>query len=520
MAKRCCPFATAGGACPMHKRPRAAPLVHAAIYMWRLDRVDPEHPLFGTPYIGQVVKHGVDAEMAVEKRRREHLADATRKRKAIGLHWAILEFGEAAFTVSIVETRHLPRLEAMEWANAREVALIDHYGGMMRDREPSAPIRQTFNLTRGGQGDAAVVCDNIQALSKARWQHVQKKLQEYFDTYGNLRVPQSYVTADGVQLGKLVNNIRTQDHFIRDHEDRRVWLQQRGWVANELDARWDIAMSHLQTYYEQHGHLRVPKSHVMDNYKLGQLVHSMRTQGDNLPPERMSWLKERGWVASESDAMWEDAKMRMEVYHEQHGHLRIPGHYVTSDGYRLGQVVGSIRNGAYVSERPDRVAWLQERGWVINEHDARWKDAQDHLEKYYLENGHIRVPRTYVTKDGYRLGQQVQRMRNSDQMIKGREDRQAWLMARGWKQSERDARWEDIQIHMSAFYEHFGHLRVPRDHITDDNFKLGQTVANIRAAGDHVKRNPERAQWLKDRGFEMHTRCPVKNAERWAALGL
>jgi hypothetical protein len=368
MAKRCCPFATAGGACPMHKRPRAAPLVHAAIYMWRLDRVDPEHPLFGTPYIGQVVRHGVDAKTAVETRRRQHLKHAARKRKVIGLQWAILEFGEAAFTVSIVETIRLPRQEAMEWANAREIALIDQYGGMMRDREPSAPIRQTFNLTRGGQGNAAAVWESLEARTKARWQHVQKKLQDYFDTYGNLRVPNYYVCADGTPLGLVVRSMRDGE-YITGYDDRVKWLKERAWVAREFDARWDDVQPHIQKYFDTHNHLRVPRFYVApDGFPLGQLVSNIRASEQYIKghPERLQWLRERAWVDNEFDARWVDMQKIIDEYLAAHGHLDVPCAYVHHNGARLGQLIARIRTGIFLNGNRERAQWLKDRGFKMH----------------------------------------------------------------------------------------------------------------------------------------------------------
>ena len=141
-------------------------LVHAAIYEWCLDRIEPEHPLFHISYFGQVVRSGVSAQEAVDARTKEHMRASARNPKDLGLHWAIGAFGVDAFTVRVVEIARLPRLQAMAWADARERALIAEHGGVMRDREPDAPVRQTLNLTNGGQGDPRMIWQSIDGMSQ------------------------------------------------------------------------------------------------------------------------------------------------------------------------------------------------------------------------------------------------------------------------------------------------------------------------------------------------------------------
>ena len=144
---------------------------------------------------------GTPAEL-LKTRTRDHLASAKRKPKELGLHWAINRFGPDAFQVRILEKETLPRLAAMAWADEREKALIAERGGVMRDREPKEKIKQTLNLTRGGQGDPRRRWDAIQLSSLQRWQALKQHLIRYYACEGNLRVPGPYVTDDKYPLGQ------------------------------------------------------------------------------------------------------------------------------------------------------------------------------------------------------------------------------------------------------------------------------------------------------------------------------
>jgi len=276
--------------------------VDAVIYEWCLDRIEADHPLFHTSYFGQVVRTGVSAQEAFAARSKAHLCEARRTPKELGLKWAIQAFGADAFTVRLLETTRLPKVEAREWANAREMALIAEHGGIMRDRDPEAPVRQTFNLTKGGQGDPAAVWQALEARSEMQWQRAKPYLQAFFDApeNGHLRVPTSYVALDKFPLGQLVSNIRSQGCFVKDHPERLAWLEERGWVANERDAKWEDVQAYLQGFFDapENGHLRVPQRYVaLDKFPLGKMVHGIRCQGAFVKghPERLAWLKERGF---------------------------------------------------------------------------------------------------------------------------------------------------------------------------------------------------------------------------------
>ena len=276
------------------KRPCVEQSTNALIYEWTLDLIDPEHPLFGTPYFGQVVRTGLTCQEMFEARKRDHISGAQRQPKEFGLHWAIQVFGVDAFTVRMVENERLPREQAMEWANKREIALIAEHGGVMRDCEPSKPIHQTFNLTSGGQGNASKMWEGLQARSRKKLMKVWSKFKAYYEEHEHLRVPRS-----DPDLGKTVNNIRDKKYFLW-HADFKAWLDERGFV-------YDAPMAHLEeevwpkfkAYYEEHEHLRVPQS----DPELGTIVNSIRNKKCFLShADFKAWLYDHGFKMHTKDA--------------------------------------------------------------------------------------------------------------------------------------------------------------------------------------------------------------------------
>ena len=307
--KRCCVFMTASG-CAIHdirtypastiapspsKRLCTEVNTNALIYEWTLDGVDPEHPLFGTPYFGQVVRRGLTHEEMFQARKQKHVNDARRDPKESGLHWAIRVFGVNSFTVRIVETTRLPRVQAMEWANEREVALIDENGGVMRDCEPRTPIRQTFNLTSGGQGDPHKTWEGLQAFSRKKLMRVWPKLEAYYEEHKHLRVPRSHP-----ELGSVVHTIRSRNDFL-GHADFKKWLYERNFVYDAPRAHLEEDVwPKLEAFYEEYEHLRVPRRHP----ELGKIVNNIRSRNDFLGhADFRSWLYERDFTMHAKDAV-------------------------------------------------------------------------------------------------------------------------------------------------------------------------------------------------------------------------
>jgi hypothetical protein len=229
-----------------------------------------------------------------EARKRQHIGDARRQPKEIGLHWAIRVFGVGAFTVRVVETTRLPRVQAMEWANAREIALIAEHGGVMRDCEPSSPMHQTFNLTSGGQGNASKVWEALQASLRKKLMNVWPKFEAYYEKHEHLRVPRS-----DPDLGQIVNGIRSENNFLW-HADFKAWLDERGFVYDARKAYLeDEVWPKFEAYYEKHKHLRVPQS----DPDLGKIVSHIRSQNCFLwHADLKAWLEERGFKMHTRDA--------------------------------------------------------------------------------------------------------------------------------------------------------------------------------------------------------------------------
>jgi len=153
------------------------------IYVITLNLLSPCHPWFGKKYVGQSARAGFDAQGTLRERTREHLAAADEAaldpESATGLRWALLKFGASSFSVEIADSRQsISRPEAYEWMNRREKELIAKYGGPLQTYDLDRRVRQTLNLTEGGQGGSERFASAV-SLSARHWRTAKENIETY-----------------------------------------------------------------------------------------------------------------------------------------------------------------------------------------------------------------------------------------------------------------------------------------------------------------------------------------------------
>ena len=192
----------------------APPPIHitrviAIVYSWTFDPPF-DHPLKGCSYFGQT-------KQTFEARTYRHKNDSVRNPKELGLHALWLQYPyDDHWVIQEIETRSFVHpVDAHAWMNEEEVRLIAAHGGVLRDMDKE--LKQTLNLTRGGQGDPRTVWDAIMARSRRRLSTVWPKFKRWYAAHKHLRIPQRD------DLGTVVNSIRSQKCFLH-HADFAMWL--------------------------------------------------------------------------------------------------------------------------------------------------------------------------------------------------------------------------------------------------------------------------------------------------------
>ena len=273
------------------------PIVTGAIYRRTLKFVPDDEPLKGIVYIGQTVRGGTAGENCAARWEEEN-RQAGREDKSVGLMAALDMFGSDAFEDEILETKRGPREVVAKWADYREVELIAQHGGPLQDMDPTKPIRQTLNLTSGGQGTKWY---SIEARCAKMWKTFLVELDAFIAREEHADVPKDHVSASGYRLGQTLNSVR-QGVMLDGRPDepgRRALLESKGVKWKMHDAKWEKFLVELDIFIARKEHADVPQRHVsVSGYPLGNaLMHVRRGQMlDGKPDEagRRALLESKG----------------------------------------------------------------------------------------------------------------------------------------------------------------------------------------------------------------------------------
>jgi Helicase associated domain len=131
--------------------------------------------------------------------------------------------------------------------------------------------------------------------------------------------------------------------------------------------------------------------------------------------------------------------------------------------------------------------------------ETQWEKGVFHVKHFLEQHGHSQIPFHYKTDDGFRLGRWVQRQPIPQNAVDP--DRKARLEALpwwSWSSPDRlEAIWEERFVKLKQSSEREGHSRVPYQHKTDDNFRLGQWVSSQRMKFTNDKLDPYRRRRLE-----------------------
>eukprot|EP00978_Attheya_sp_CCMP212_P014598 scaffold37308_cov49-Attheya_sp.AAC.1 len=128
--------------------------------------------------------------------------------------------------------------------------------------------------------------------NQMRWNTMVDHLKEFTRVHGRVRVPDKYVTTDGVQLGWWVRtqrsyrNINCKNNMPLLTPERIAELDAAGFIWDSLsEEKWNMMFNRLGQFKHQYGHCNVPKSFKGDGddgRQLGSWVYQQRQNRDTV----------------------------------------------------------------------------------------------------------------------------------------------------------------------------------------------------------------------------------------------
>jgi hypothetical protein len=322
------------------------------------------------------------------------------------------------------------------------------------------------------------------------WGYGLAKATAFQKENGHLHVLLRYRTDDGFRLGGWINEARTGHKRGTLSRERVAGLDRLGMEWDVHDAAWERGIAAARAYQVAHGDLLPSAKQVTgDGFRLGLWIADKRhrRRKGELSRERIAQLDALGLVWEPNHESWQRNIAAAQQYLEENGHLRVPQKFVTSDGFALGTWMTNLRTPRIrrtLSAR--RVRELDALGMVWDPRTAAYAKALQASRAYRAHHGHLDVPASWVSEDGYKLGGWIARRRADHRIGKLDAALKVELDALGivW---EREEPWERALAAARAYQEANGHLRVPQTFVADDGTRLGQWLTNWRSGNRRGK---------------------------------
>ena len=179
-----------------------------------------------------------------------------------------------------------------------------------------------------------------------KWERGFAAAAQYYAEHGNLVMPVSYTTKDGLRLGVWVRNQKQTYANGTLQQEKAARLEDIGirWEQNNYDFQWSEAYAAAKRYFEEYGSLNVPIAYTTaDGIALGKWVARQQYARNNpgksnckLTPQRVALLDAIGMQWEKPDP-WQHRYEQAQDYLQEHGNLLIPAKYKTDDGIWLGR---------------------------------------------------------------------------------------------------------------------------------------------------------------------------------------
>lgn len=187
------------------------------------------------------------------------------------------------------------------------------------------------------------------------------------------------------------------------------------------------------------------------------------------------------WDWCRENAAWCLGFSHLQVFAAQNGNSRVTREHRTRNGFRLGQWVNRTRTGYRNRSLSSTQIQLLEAlpGWQWSVKCGRWERLYAEFRREAEKRGDCRVSRELKNSDGGSMRRWYHTQRSLfPEMNPLRQ--QLLRELPGWDVETPDQRWENGYRVFLDYVDRAGDGLVPRNHVTDDGFHLGQWVSSQR----------------------------------------
>jgi very-short-patch-repair endonuclease len=312
-------------------------------------------------------------------------------------------------------------------------------------------------------------------VKNAAWEIMCRELENYCRQYGTARVPQSYVTPEGKQLGGWINKQRMDRRCNKIAPERKERLEKLGmiWEAEVLRrGSWDVKLDLLKVYLANHNGKFPAADYITEaGVQLGLWLNNQRQKyrTGTLLLHRKKKLEKLGMVWKALEQYWEEQYGQAKAYYQSHGNLCLfsqrGGQSPKGLGAWLSKQRSDYRRGQL---SPERIRKLEKIGmsWEVRENE--WEAMYRRALAFYRQHGHLRVSKTRGASEDYQLGYWLGTQRKNystgtNPFFTGERTRRLEEIGMVWDASvDPQTVWEEWYGAAEKFFQEHGHLNPPK----------------------------------------------------------
>lgn len=298
-----------------------------------------------------------------------------------------------------------------------------------------------------------------------QWNRMYQALERYLQKHGTARVPQSYVTEEGVKLGIWLNKVRMEYKRGRLSQARQAQLEALGvvWEPEVLRREsWEHFFALLEDYVVCNGTFPPATYQTEAGVKLGIWLSNQKQDRKNgaLAPDRLQKLEALGVIWDVPEQAWMDRYRQAEAYFQCHGHLCPYQRRNAPLPAGLSQWLTAQRKAKQAGKlSPEKSRMLESVGMIWDVYQSLWETAYQQAEAYVQRHGHLRVSKD-SGPDQF-LGRWISTQRKNYKKGVLNEERTRKLETLGmvWDAGvDSEELWEQWFRKASAYYAAHGHL--------------------------------------------------------------
>jgi superfamily II DNA or RNA helicase len=243
-------------------------------------------------------------------------------------------------------------------------------------------------------------------LIEQMWEDGFSALISFYNREGNCS-PSVKHKEGNYPLGQWVARQRQRKNKLNDGQLSRLNKLNFDW--DPIASQWERHFAALVKYKLLNGHCLPEKRESFDGLPLGYWISTQRIAKESMSEERRSRLNHIGFVWDPKNKQWEVGFKKLQEFKKREGHcLVLRGHI--EDGFQLNTWVSTQR---YSKESlgEDRIALLNEIGFIWDANESAWNEGFEYLLKFIKREGHARVPARHK-EENYPLGGWAARQRN------------------------------------------------------------------------------------------------------------